>query len=195
MQLNDTDPRILRTRKLIIDAFLALVNEKNFESVTVKDIAERATVNRATFYAHFQDKYILLEYIIGEAFQLMVSNRLPSSLSLTEASGRELILAICEYQDAVYKQCRLDTYTSMVPVVESTVRSHIQQIVRNMLETSIAITGRDAGRIALVATMISSSIFDATKLWVMDNQPLAPEALAEKILPFVMAGMRAALAP
>ena len=50
------DPRITRTRKLIREALAALLAEKNFESITVQDIAERATVNRATFYAHFSDR-------------------------------------------------------------------------------------------------------------------------------------------
>lgn len=60
--INLSDPRVKRTRQALLQAFVALLEEKqNFHSISVQDIAERATVNRATFYDHFEDKYALLE--------------------------------------------------------------------------------------------------------------------------------------
>jgi AcrR family transcriptional regulator len=52
------DPRVRRTRQLLQDALLALLAEKRFEAITVQDITERATLNHATFYAHFADKWV-----------------------------------------------------------------------------------------------------------------------------------------
>ncbi|MFP4977906.1 TetR/AcrR family transcriptional regulator [Paenibacillus sp. CN-4] len=64
---NETlDPRIKRTHQLIRDAFLSLMQEKRFEQITVRDIAARAEINRATFYLHYQDKYELLNQIVEE---------------------------------------------------------------------------------------------------------------------------------
>jgi AcrR family transcriptional regulator len=60
------DPRVKRTQKLIREALRALLSEQSFESTSVQDISERATVNRATFYAHFTDKFALLDAIIRE---------------------------------------------------------------------------------------------------------------------------------
>ncbi len=65
------DPRVKRTRKLLQQAFLELFQEKGFAAISIQDITERATVNRATFYAHFQDKYALLDSIIREQCQLI----------------------------------------------------------------------------------------------------------------------------
>ena len=62
-----TDPRVLRTHKLLQEALIELTAERGFDAVTVGDIAKRATVNRATFYRHYQDKYELLEQIFREA--------------------------------------------------------------------------------------------------------------------------------
>ena len=50
---NSVDLRVMRTRQLLEESFLALMEEKGFQSVTVQDITNRATINRATFYAHF----------------------------------------------------------------------------------------------------------------------------------------------
>lgn len=60
------DPRVLRTRKLLQEALIELTAERGFDVITVGDIAKRATVNRATFYRHYQDKYEVLEQIFKE---------------------------------------------------------------------------------------------------------------------------------
>ena len=54
------DRRVRRTRKLLHDAFLALVLEKGYEKTTIQDILDRADVGRSTFYVHFRDKEALL---------------------------------------------------------------------------------------------------------------------------------------
>ncbi|MFS0880294.1 hypothetical protein CHH83_06680 [Bacillus sp. 7586-K] len=58
-----TDLRVIRTQKLIKEAFLTLIEKKGFEAITIQDIADEAVINRATFYLHYQDKYDLLEQI------------------------------------------------------------------------------------------------------------------------------------
>lgn len=54
------DPRVLRTRALLRSAALELAAERDVESLTIADIAERATVNRATVYQHYKDRDALL---------------------------------------------------------------------------------------------------------------------------------------
>jgi AcrR family transcriptional regulator len=64
------DLRIRRTRKLLQQAFIELTVEKGFAALTVRDITERAMVNRSTFYRHYLDKYDLLEKYMDEVFEL-----------------------------------------------------------------------------------------------------------------------------
>ncbi len=66
------DPRVLRTRKLLQDAFIELMGDHSFESITVQDITNAARVNHATFYRHYQDKYHLADAIFTEALDSMV---------------------------------------------------------------------------------------------------------------------------
>ena len=58
--VNENDPRVKRTRQLLLQALDELAAEKDIRSISVQDIAARATLNRATFYAHFRDKEALL---------------------------------------------------------------------------------------------------------------------------------------
>lgn len=54
------DPRVARTRELLQDALLQLARERGLDEISVADIADRATVNRSTFYQHYPDKETLL---------------------------------------------------------------------------------------------------------------------------------------
>src|SRR3712207_5429822 len=78
------DPRVKRTRDLLVRAFNELVEEKGHSGLTVQEIAERATINRATFYAHFRDQYELFDYVISEAFREELRRRLPAPPELSE---------------------------------------------------------------------------------------------------------------
>lgn len=101
------DPRVTRTRKLIRDALVSLLAEKNFESISVQDITARATVNRATFYAHFTDKFALLDAMLREDFAGHLSEGDP----LSAAQTRELLLEVGKNTFAfvgLHRRCRVD---------------------------------------------------------------------------------------
>ena len=53
-----------KTKETIIDAFWQLLEEKPFNKITVQNIVERCTLNRNTFYYHFQDIPNLAEYTV-----------------------------------------------------------------------------------------------------------------------------------
>ena len=51
------DRRVRRTKQLIKQSLIELMHEKPFKDITVKDITERADLNRGTFYLHYVDIY------------------------------------------------------------------------------------------------------------------------------------------
>lgn len=65
------DRRILRTQQLIKEALLSLIMNKPFADIIVKDITEKANVNRSTFYAHYQDKYDLMDQIVDNKLSML----------------------------------------------------------------------------------------------------------------------------
>ncbi len=52
--------RIQMTKALIRTALVELMGEKNFERITIKELCERADVNRTTFYLHYADQRSVL---------------------------------------------------------------------------------------------------------------------------------------
>lgn len=62
------DRRVIKTKAVIKKAYFELLAEKHFENITVRDITEKADINRGTFYLHFEDKYQVLDYYEEEIF-------------------------------------------------------------------------------------------------------------------------------
>lgn len=58
------DRRIYKTQESLKKAVIELMTERNFDDITIRDIADRANVNRGTIYLHYQDKYDLLDKLI-----------------------------------------------------------------------------------------------------------------------------------
>ncbi|MFD0716128.1 TetR/AcrR family transcriptional regulator [Paenibacillus sp. GCM10027626] len=67
------DRRQLRTKQLLQQALLALIETKGLDSITVTDVANHANVNRGTFYLHYKDVADLLEQMQEEVFQRIQS--------------------------------------------------------------------------------------------------------------------------
>ena len=61
------------TKNLIFKTFVEILGEKPFDKITVRDIVERANVNRNTFYYYYSDIYELLEEMFTREFTEMVA--------------------------------------------------------------------------------------------------------------------------
>ena len=90
------DLRVERTKRSIKEAFIKLRKEKPLEKITVKELAELAFINKATFYSHYQDIYDLSEQLENEVVASIMDN-LPSPEALLwnpRENARQLALAI-----------------------------------------------------------------------------------------------------
>lgn len=60
------DLRIEKTKKSIINTFIELRSKKELERITVKELCEKAQINKSTFYTHYHDIYDLSEQLENE---------------------------------------------------------------------------------------------------------------------------------
>ena len=101
------DPRVTRTRKMIREALTSLLAEKSFAAINVHDVAERATINRATFYAHYTDKFALLNTLIREDMAASLAQGDP----LNRKGVKPMLLAVGNNVFsfvASHQKCRID---------------------------------------------------------------------------------------
>jgi len=127
------DPRVRRTRQLLEEAFAELIQEKDFQSITVQDITERAGINRATFYAHFPDKYALFEFKIRQEFRAEIEKRTLNACHYSEDNLRALIQAVCEFVREASGQCK-SPRGQFEPLMEAQVKEQIKDLFITWLD-------------------------------------------------------------
>ncbi|WP_054943909.1 TetR family transcriptional regulator [Paenibacillus ihuae] len=183
---NPSDPRAIRTRQLILDAFIRQLNIKDFNTITISDITSHATINRATFYAHFQDKYALLEAMLSDAFTTLVVHRLDTEAQLTEETIRNLIAALCAYHES--SQHCIKKYDSVALMIEENIKLQLESLILQLLTGTAGMTAQSK-TLKSAATMLSWSIYGITYRWNRDGRTEAPEELSKRISPLIMDGI------
>ncbi len=187
-QAKDVDPRVKRTRQLLQQAFLELFQEKGFASITVQDIAERATVNRATFYAHYEDKYALMDAMLREHFQQMVGSKLSPMPQWGVSSLRMLISAVFDFLKEVHKDCK-PTYSQFDPFFERTVQEELYDLLLAWLRQA---PSSNIGRrvpIETIALVMSWAIFGAAVQWSHGERTISAEQMADYVLAVISEGV------
>ena len=64
-----TQKRKTTTKSDLKEALTRLLREKDFEAISVSDITKEAGVNRGTFYLHYVDKFDMMDKLIDEILQ------------------------------------------------------------------------------------------------------------------------------
>ncbi len=130
------DPRVRRTRGLILQSFEGLLAEKSFESISVQDVTDKAQINRATFYAHFQDKYTLLDHSINKLFMQEIEKRTLNVCTYTTDNLRNLILAVCDFLAHLHSAGCAQPHQQFESLVESTIKKQIFDLLSYWLRNS-----------------------------------------------------------
>jgi AcrR family transcriptional regulator len=183
------DPRIRRTRGLLQDALKRLLEEKEFDKITIQDITEAATLNRATFYAHYPDKFALLEELIRVSFLQLLDCRKIRFDGSCATAFHPIILAVCDYL-AELQNSRSSKQHQFEAFVEGTVIDQIRVILmdgfkKHPVERSIPPD--------MIAAAASWAIYGAAKQWVNTPEHAPAEEFvataANLVQPILMAGV------
>jgi AcrR family transcriptional regulator len=129
------DPRVKRTRSLILQSFDQLLAEKNFENISVQDVTDKAQINRATFYSHFQDKYDLLNQSITMMFKQEVDKHTLNACHYTTDNLRSMILAVCEFLANMHSECA-QPHEQFESLVENQIKKQVFGLLSHWLSQS-----------------------------------------------------------
>jgi len=178
------DPRVRRTRQLLEEAFSQLIHEKDFQSITVQDITERAGINRATFYAHFADKYALLDYKIRQEFRSEIEKRTLNACHYSVDNLRALILAVCEFVREANDQCK-SPRGQFEPFMEAQVKGQINDLLLAWLKQT-----RSEIPPEIVAVAASWAIYGLAQYWNRHKEHDSLNEYVEKVLPLAVANLQ-----
>ena len=173
------DPRVKRTRSLILQAFGALLAEKVFEAISVQDVTDKAEINRATFYKHFVDKYALLDYTIKELFKKEIEKRTRDACHYTPENLQNLILAVCEFLSRLHSTCA-QPHQQFESLVEGTIKKQIFELLSYWLEQS-----KSRIHTEIPATVATWAIYGLASFYSHSKKRPALEKFVEEALPLV----------
>lgn len=168
------DRRIQKTRQAIMDALIELMALKDFERITINEIAEKANVNRGTIYLHYVDKYALLNECIEESLACLVKNCVPRHE--TTEGAKESIKATFEYMEN-----HAFLYTTLLKNNGiSTFRNQLTKMMQQNFESQIDMNGsnRDLPKDILVQ-FFASAIASVFEWWFTSDMPYSAPEITE----------------
>lgn len=173
-----------RTRKLLLDTFAELLGAKSFDAITVQDIADRSTINRATFYAHYTDKFDLFDHFAREWFRKALAESLPRDPAVSKDAMRRLALTTMNGMAELQDHCR--PTESMRPLLMSAIQEEIAALLTSWTSYH---------RLAPMSiTAASWAIFGAALTWSQSDPRPPADATASEIAAFATEALGAAAA-
>jgi AcrR family transcriptional regulator len=177
------DRRIVRTREAIRDALISLMEEKGFEAISIKDIADRANINRGTFYLHYHDKFDLLEQTENEIIENMKSILLESGkINFVEYSTSEQpIQAIVNMFDYLKSQTKV-----MHAVFGLKANPGFQNRIKKAIETNLFKLGFFSQKsqedllvpVEYLVSYISAAHMGVVQTWLANGCQETPQEMA-----------------
>ena len=178
----NTDPRVLRTRGLLINSFAKLLIEnKSIRKVSVQNVTKEAGVNRVTFYAHFKDKYDLLDIWARLMFKQSVVEKLPKHAILDNDNLKLIINYTLDF--FIYRnkyQRRINE--RFEPLFEAAIQQELQDILKVMLENTY--TDKLSVSIENIATYLSWAILGSLLSWSRNQKVQTKDTLTSELISF-----------
>jgi AcrR family transcriptional regulator len=178
------DPRIRRTRQLLQGALHNLMQSKSFDEISVQDITETATINRATFYDHYPDKFALLEAMVAGGFHRMLEVRRVQYDGSCASAAAPVILAACDYlREAHSSESACQRQSAFEPLIEAAMTNAIRRVLLGGVAKAKAIPGLSP---EMIATTASWAIYGAVKEWFRTPNRVPAEGIVPTILQLIL---------
>ncbi|AYE50779.1 TetR/AcrR family transcriptional regulator [Priestia megaterium NCT-2] len=190
--LKKTDLRVIRTRKMIKESFIDLIQEKGYESITIRDIADNALINRATFYLHYVDKQDLVDKLIDEVFEELTDIINPCIYiqkkrvniskfqSMIEAIFTNIFHRAAFYQIMLSEKGVHGFNRKMQEVIQEKFRKEFATI--NLQEQKFSTPPE------LLIHFISSALIGTVEWWVNNDLVYSPKHMAVQLVHLVTIG-------
>jgi AcrR family transcriptional regulator len=158
---------------------------KGFDEISVQDITDAATVNRATFYDHYTDKFSLLEATVGSGFHLLLHQRNILFDGTCPSAAGAVILAACDYLTQTHAGSACPRQSAFEPLIDAAMTTAIRRVIENGI-TRIHSEGNSAVSPEMAAMAASWAIYGAVKQWFYTPNHPPAEEIVPSILQLVL---------
>ncbi|TVY02044.1 TetR/AcrR family transcriptional regulator [Cohnella terricola] len=186
MRLNErpkqTDPRIVRTRQMLKEAFVDLLEEMDVEKITVNRLAERATINRVTFYLHYKDIPDLMDKLAQEMIE-EVQGILTEKTAASPIPSDQLI-KLLEHIAANAKFFKIVLAFKRIPIFSDKLLRLLSELITERIESKRHDSNSSKVQIQkdIAIWFGSSALIGVIISWLRHDMPYSPRYLADQFL-------------
>lgn len=172
------DRRVKRTRNLLAQALLDLVQEKKFEQITIQDVTDRADLNRATFYLHYGSKEELLADSLEGHFDALVAQ-------ITAVTVNKPIWETPEADELIFSHVAENADLYRVLLGENGLGYVINRIIDYITQYSEIQIRAGLGTavphvpVEILARHIAGSLYALITWWLTNDMPYTPRQMSE----------------
>lgn len=171
-QMSKGDKRVRRTQRLLSEALIELTAEIGYESISIRDLTERAEIGYATFFRHYKSKDELLHAMLMDFIEELVA-LLPRFEQMVEPYERGMILF--QY---------VDKHTDIFRVLigsqgSSAVTRSLKQLAVDKTCELLDAELHDSIPTELAAHVLISGIVGMISWWLDNDKPYEPAKMAE----------------
>jgi len=171
------DRRVQRTQQLLRGALLSLIQEKDFETLSVQDIIDRANVGRATFYAHFDNKEDLL---VSGFDNLRASLKERQREALARRSGLDERVLGFSYEMFAHANEHRNVFLAMAgkrshALVQQLLYKILLDLVRDDLKATVWRDRPNSVPVEALAQFITGALFGLLMWWLNGKMRLSVE--------------------
>ncbi|WP_046181199.1 TetR/AcrR family transcriptional regulator [Domibacillus tundrae] len=176
--MSKVDRRIIKSQEAIKKAVIELMSNKNFDDITIQDIADRANVNRGTIYLHYQDKYDLLDKLIEEHI-----NELREICEReTETDSINSSVTWFDYFESHYLFFSSMLASKGAPFFRSRFLEFVIEDIKNVENGWNITEGKNRGLSAdVILQFFGTAYVGAVEWWFKNEMPCPPHVMEEQI--------------
>jgi AcrR family transcriptional regulator len=190
---NRDDLRVTRTREAIRSRFLDLLLQKNFNDITVKDIAAAANIGRGTFYLHYLDKYDLLAKVVDCGLDETLHHFHPASYF---KNGQIIPKRLIGFTTDIFKYFkenqrffRAMLFNEGIPNFRSRMQQRfLQKFHHDISGDAVLAAAIDPMSMEILPIFISSGMIGLIAWWFGNGMRVPEAAMARKIYQIMTTG-------
>ncbi len=176
------DLRVKKTKKGLYEALIALLSEKTFDAITVRELCDSANIRRATFYKHYNDKFAFLTAFtqaLRDRFDTLIyksDEPYPSAIYYV-AYAKRIVGYISEHEAAINNLMKSTLFPMMLTII----------IEQNYADTLERLNASVAGGMKLgvatdtTAALCVGGVAAAIYTWICGGKQKPAEKFSEEL--------------
>ncbi|WP_282569193.1 TetR/AcrR family transcriptional regulator [Staphylococcus haemolyticus] len=180
--MNKQDLRVQKTHQALITSFSDLLQTKSFEQITVQDLCAKANVRRSTFYRHFNDKYDLLNNVVGTLIDHFRELYLPdinpdNPRQFFEKLMRDVLTFIHDNKDIVRSVITLNFYGEVYTIFYEQIYKAVQKQIEFDRQS-----GQFYVDVTIYGEFLTGGILSVITNWIQHGQQQSIDKVTKEIV-------------